>query len=43
MRQRGVDGWHYADMLRVDPHVFNNREDIDRFLAVIDEACQHLR
>lgn len=37
MRRRGVDGWHYADMLRVDPHVFNNREDIDRFLAVIDE------
>ena len=39
MRERGVDGWHYADMLRVDPHVFNNREDIDRFLAVIDEVC----
>ena len=38
MRERGVDGWHYADMLRVDPHVFNNREDIDRFLAVIDEV-----
>ncbi len=37
MRSRGVDGWHYADMLRVDPHVFNNREDIDRFFAVIDE------
>ena len=38
MRRRGVDGWHYADMLRVDPHVFNNRADIDRFLAVLDEA-----
>ena len=38
MRRRGVDGWHYADMLRVDPHVFNNRDDIDRFLAVIDEV-----
>ena len=38
MRARGVDGWHYADMLRVDPHVFNNREDVDRFLAVIDEV-----
>ena len=38
MRERGVDGWHYADMLRVDPHVFNNRDDIDRFLAVIDEV-----
>ena len=38
MRERGVDGWHYADMLRVDPHVFNNRADIDRFLAVIDEV-----
>lgn len=38
MRRRGVDGWHYGKMLRVDPHVFNNRGDIDRFLAVIDEA-----
>lgn len=38
MRERGVDGWHYADMLRVDPHVFNNREDIDRFLTVIDKV-----
>ena len=38
MRERGVDGWHYGDMLRVDPHVFNNRDDIDRFLAVIDEV-----
>lgn len=38
MRRRGVDGWHYGKMLRVDPHVFNNRDDIDRFLAVIDEA-----
>lgn len=38
MRARGVDGWHYADMLRVDPHVFNNREDIDRFISVIDEV-----
>ena len=38
MRERGVDGWHYADMLRVDPHVFNNRDDIGRFLAVIDEV-----
>ena len=38
MRRRGVDGWHYGKMLRVDPHVFNNRADIDRFLAVIDEA-----
>ena len=38
MRRRGVDGWHYADMLRVDPHVFNNRDDIDRFLAALDEA-----
>ena len=38
MRRRGVDVWHYGNMLRVDPHVFNNRGDIDRFLAVIDEA-----
>lgn len=39
MRARGVDVWHYADMLRADPHVFNNRDDIDRFLAVLDEVA----
>ena len=33
---RGVDGYHYQSFLRVDPHVFNNREDIDRFLEALD-------
>ena len=38
MTKRAVDGWSYGNMLRVDPHIFNNQADIDRFLAVIDEA-----
>ena len=33
---RGVDGYYYRQMFRVDPHVFNNRDDIDRFLAGLD-------
>ena len=33
---RGVDGYHYKDILRVDPHIFNNRDDIDRFLSALD-------
>ena len=33
---RGVDVYHYRDTLRLDPHVFNNREDIDRFLEGLD-------
>ena len=38
MTKRGVDGWYYGNMLRVDPHIFNNRNDIDRFLAALDEV-----
>ena len=34
--RRGVDGFHYPNILRVDPHIFNNREDIDRFLLELD-------
>ena len=33
---RGVDGYHHQNVLRVDPHVFNNRDDIDRFLSELD-------
>ena len=33
---RGVDGYHHQNVLRVDPHVFNNRDDIDRFLTELD-------
>jgi selenocysteine lyase/cysteine desulfurase len=33
---RGVDGYHHMRILRVDPHVFNNRDDIDRFLTELD-------
>ena len=33
---RGVDGYFYQTTLRVDPHIFNNRDDIDRFLAELD-------
>ena len=33
---RGVDGYYHQQMFRVDPHVFNNRDDIDRFLAGLD-------
>ncbi len=40
MASRGVDGWSYGNMLRVDPHIFNNRGDIDRFLAALDESSR---
>ena len=33
---RGVDGYHHQNVLRVDPHIFNNRDDIDRFLSELD-------
>jgi len=34
--ERGVDGYSYGPRFRVDPHVFNNRDDIDRFLEGFD-------
>ena len=40
MRERRIDvygGHTYNNTLRVDPHVFNNREDIDRFLEGLDD------
>ncbi len=40
MAERKVDvfgGHTYNSTLRVDPHVFNNRDDLDRFFEVLDE------
>jgi len=39
LRERKVDVWGEAHLafLRIDPHVFNNRDDVDRFLAGLDE------
>ena len=40
MRESRVDvfsGHTYNSTLRIDPHIFNNREDIDKFLACLDE------
>ena len=34
---RGVDTYCHDRLFRVDPHVFNNREDIDRFLELLSE------
>ena len=33
---RGVDTFHSHRMLRIDLHIFNNREDIDRLLQGLD-------
>ncbi len=33
---RGVDTYNAGELFRVDPHIFNNRADIDRLLAGID-------
>ena len=40
MAERKVDvygGHTYNSTLRIDPHVFNNRDDLDRFFEVLDE------
>jgi cysteine desulfurase / selenocysteine lyase len=37
VRRRGVDVWGYPNQrVRVDPHVFNNADDVDRFLDGLD-------
>ncbi|MBW2367677.1 MAG: hypothetical protein JRH15_07315 [Deltaproteobacteria bacterium] len=47
MREQGVDvgavpletstsAAYNGDLFRVDPHFYNNQEDIDRFLAGVD-------
>ena len=33
---RGVDTYFHDSLFRIDPHVFNNRDDVDRFLAEVD-------
>ena len=35
--ERGIDAYHHRWMFRVDPHIFNNRGDIDQFLSTLDE------
>ncbi|MDP6402619.1 MAG: aminotransferase class V-fold PLP-dependent enzyme [SAR202 cluster bacterium] len=34
---RGVDTRFHGNLFRLDPHVFNNRDDIDRFLGGVDD------
>ena len=36
LHDRGVDTFFHGNLFRVDPHVFNNRHDIDRFLDGLD-------
>ena len=36
LHDRGVDTYSHGRLFRVDPHVFNNRDDIDRFLEGLD-------
>ena len=36
----GIDTWYHDSLFRADPHVFNNRDDIDRLL---DGVRQFLR
>ena len=36
LRRRGVDVYATGGILRVDPHIYNNRDDIDRFYSVLD-------
>ena len=42
MRGRSVDVWTEPNLrlLRIDPHLFNHRSDLDRFLAGLDEFAR---
>jgi selenocysteine lyase/cysteine desulfurase len=39
MRERAIDIWTDPSqtLLRIDPHVFNNADDLDRFLVALDD------
>ena len=36
LHDRGVDTYYHESLFRIDPHIFNNRSDIDRFLEGVD-------
>ena len=36
LHDRGVDTYYHGASFRVDPHVFNNRDDVDRFFEGIE-------
>ena len=36
LHDRGVDTYSHGNLFRVDPHVFNNSDDVDRFLEGLD-------
>ena len=42
LRARLVDVWTEPSrrLLRADPHVFNDRDDVDRFLSGLDEFAR---
>jgi selenocysteine lyase/cysteine desulfurase len=42
LRDRAVDVWTdpSATLLRIDPHVFNDASDIERFFDALDEFQQ---
>ena len=33
---RSVDTYYHHNLFRIDPHIFNNRDDVDRFLDGVD-------
>ena len=40
LHNQGIDVWYcpgHQQMLRVDPHIFNNRKDISQFLSALDK------
>ena len=36
LHDQGVDTYYFGDLFRVDPHIFNNRDDVDLLLKGID-------
>ena len=41
--ERGIDAYHYLDILRIDPHIFNDKSDIDKFFTALDEYLSENR